>query len=391
VSSSRDSDSGNPFIVGAYEHPTRHAPDKTVAQLHVEVARGALDDAGLVMSDVDAYFCADADAPGLGPLGVIEHLGIRPKFVDSTDLGGAAYISHLNHAARAIRAGLCQVALVTMAGKPRTPAPGAVTRSGPVPGAAYEGVYRSSVAGLYAQAAARHMYEFGTTSEHLAWVKVAASHHAQYNPDAFLPKAVTVEDVVNSPLIADPLHRLDCCVITDGGGAVVLASPDAAKDLPRSKVLIRGVGETVRHQYGGYTDITTSGAVISGRAAFDEAGVTPDDIKCACIYDSFTISVIVALEDLGFCEKGKGGRFVSDGNLISGVGTLPFNTDGGGLCNNHPNNRGGMTKIIEAVRQLRGEANPEVQVPNCDLALAHGTGGWLATRSSSATVILERV
>jgi acetyl-CoA C-acetyltransferase len=381
--------SGKPFIVGAYEHPTRYAPDKTLAQLHAEVARGALDDAGLTMADVDGYFC-DSEAPGLGPLGMLEHLGIRAKYMDSSFIGGSAYISHLNHAARAIATGKCNVALVTLAGKPRSTDPSIVGNSYTGPEAAYEDPYRPVIVNLYALAAARHMYEFGTTSEQFAWIKVAASHHAQHNPNALMRNVVTVEEVVNSPMIAEPLHRLDCCVVTDGGGALVLVSPDVAKDLKRTKVRLLGAGEAVGHHAGGYPNITTSAARISGEQAFTEAGVTPADIKCACIYDSFTISVMIALEDLGFCAKGDGGRFVADGNLISGVGKLPFNTDGGGLCNNHPGNRGGMTKVIEIVRQLRGEANPGVGVPNCDLALAHGTGGWITTRHGSATVILER-
>ena len=234
------------------------------------------------------------------------------------------------------------------------------------------------------------MHEFGTTSEQLAWIKVAASHHAQHNPHAMLPEVVTVEEVVTSPMIADPLHRLDCCVISDGGGAIVVVHPDVAKSLKRPRVRIRGAGEAPKHQMGGRIDLTYSGAAWSGPAAFAEAGVKPADIKYASIYDSFTITVLIQLEDLGFCQKGQGGRFVADGNLISGVGKLPFNTDGGGLCNNHPANRGGLTKVLEAVRQLRGEAHPKVQVKNCDLAIAHGTGGQLATRHGSATVILER-
>ena len=243
---------------------------------------------------------------------------------------------------------------------------------------------------MYAMCAMRHMHQYGTTSEQMAWVKVAASHHAQYNPHAMLRDVVTVEEVVNSPMIADPLHRLDCCVISDGGGAIIMASPEIAKSLKRPLVKVIGAGEAPKHQMGGKVDLTYSGAVWSGPPAFAEAGVKPADIKYASIYDSFTITVIMQLEDLGFCEKGQGGRFVSDGNLISGVGKLPFNTDGGGLCNNHPSNRGGLTKVLEAVRQLRGEAHPAVQVKNCDLALAHGTGGSLGTRHNAATVIMER-
>jgi acetyl-CoA C-acetyltransferase len=234
------------------------------------------------------------------------------------------------------------------------------------------------------------MHEFGTTSEQMAWVKVAASHHAQHNPHAMLRDVVTVEDVVNSPLVADPLRKLDCCIVSDGGGAVIVARPEIARELKRPSVIIRGAGEAIKHTAGGAIDLTHSAGRWSGADAFAEAGVTPADIKYVSLYDSFTITVIMQLEDLGFCERGKGGAFVADGNLISGVGTLPFNTDGGGLCNNHPYNRGGMTKIIEAVRQLRGEAHPAVQVTNCDLAVAHGTGGMLGTRHGSATVVLER-
>jgi acetyl-CoA C-acetyltransferase len=191
-------------------------------------------------------------------------------------------------------------------------------------------------------------------------------------------------------MIADPLHRLDCCVVSDGGGAVIVARPEVAKSLARPRVAIRGAGEAPQGQNGGKIDLVHSAAALSGRIAFEQAGVKPSDIQYVSIYDSFTITVLMQLEDLGFCGKGEGGRFVAEGNLISGAGKLPFNTDGGGLCNNHPGNRGGMTKVIEAVRQLRGEAHPRVQVPNCRLALAQGMGGVLASRHGSATLILER-
>jgi len=183
---------------------------------------------------------------------------------------------------------------------------------------------------------------------------------------------------------------MDCCVVTDGGGAIVMASPEVARDLPRRGVKVLGHGEAVKHGDNGRIDLTYSGAVWSGPKAMEEAGVTPGDIDYVSIYDSFTITVLIALEDLGFCEKGAGGRFVLDGALVAPHGKLPFNTDGGGLCNNHPANRGGMTKILEAVRQLREEAQPAVQVPDCRIALAHGTGGNLGTRHGSATVVLGR-
>ena len=232
------------------------------------------------------------------------------------------------------------------------------------------------------------MHEFGTTSEQLAEIKVAASLHAQHNPHAMLPSAVTIEEVLSSPMVADPLHRLDCCVITDGGGALVITSEARARSLDRRSVRVLGTGVGIKHADAGRIDLTYTGARQSGRDAFAEAGVAPTDIQYVSIYDSFTITVLITLEDLGFCAKGEGGDFVSGGGLVSPYGRLPFNTDGGGLCNNHPANRGGMTKVIEAVRQLRGEAHPAVQVPDCRLALAHGTGGALAGRMGSATLIL---
>ena len=384
---------GKAYIAGIYEHPTRKADDKSLAQLHAEVAKGALEDAGLTKADVDGYFCG-GDAPGLGPLSMVDYMGLDVRHVDSSETGGSSYVLHVGHAAEAIAAGKCSVALITLAGRPR--AEGMATGTAPrnygsaAPDVQFETPFGPTTVNMYAMCAMRHMYEYGTTSEQLAWIKVAASHHAQHNPHALLREVVTVEDVVNSPVIADPLHRLDCCVITDGGGALVVVSPDVAKRIKRPRIKVRGAGESPKHQMGGQVDLTYTGAVRSGPAAFAEAGVKPADIKYVSIYDSFTITVLMTLEDLGFCPKGQGGKLVGDGNLIAGSGKLPFNTDGGGLCNNHPANRGGMTKVIEAVRQLRGEAHPKVQVKNCDLALAHGTGGSLGTRHASATVILER-
>ena len=392
---------GKAYVMGAFEHPTRDAPDKTTAQLHAECAKGALEDAGLSFADVDGYFCA-GDAPGFGALSMIDYMGLRNvRHMDSTEMGGSSYIAHVGHAAEAIAAGKCSVALITLAGRPRNGGsrPGASMRSGGgggglsdgPPEAGFEHIYGGSTHNTYGMCAMRHMYEYGTTSEQLAWIKVAASHHAQWNPHAYLKDVVTVEQVVNSRMISDPLHLLDCCVVTDGGGALVVTSPEIARSLSRPRVRVLGAGEAPKGVLGGdEIDLTYSGAVWSGPRAFAEAGVTPADIKYASIYDSFTITVLVQLEDLGFCAKGEGGRFVAEGNLISGVGKLPFNTDGGGLCNNHPTNRGGMTKVIEAVRQLRGEAHPKVQVANCDLAIAHGTGGSLGIRHGAATVILER-
>jgi acetyl-CoA C-acetyltransferase len=386
---------GKAYIAGIYEHPTRLALGKTASQLHAEVAKGALDDAGLTKDDVDAYFC-DGDAPGLGPLDMIEYLGLNNvRHMDSTETGGSSYVAHVNHAAQAIAMGPCKVALITLAGRPAAAAKeGERLRYGgpyPPPAANFENPFRPTIVNMYAMCAMRHMHEYGTTSEQLAWIKVAASHHAQHNPHALLRDVVTVEEVMASPMIADPLHRLDCCVITDGGGAIVVVAPEVMRSLKRPPVEVLGAAEAPKHLMAGQPDLTFSGARWSGPRAFEEAGVKPADIKYVSIYDSFTITVLETIEDLGFCAKGDGGKFVADGNLISGVGKLPFNTDGGGLCSNHPVNRGGMTKILEAVRQLRGEAHPKVQVPNCDLAIAHGTGGLLGVRHAASTCILERV
>jgi acetyl-CoA C-acetyltransferase len=397
---------GSAYIVGAYEHPTRKADALSVVRLHADVAKGALADAGLSKSDIDGYFCA-GDAPGLGASTMTEYLGLKLRHVDSTECGGSAPILHVAHAAAAIAAGRCNVALITLAGRPRAhlAAAQAAAKAGksdraplalkpPDPDApelAFELSYGPATQNLYAMVAKRHMYEFGTTSEQLAWIKVAASHHAQHNVNAMLRDVVTVNDVLNSPMVSDPLRRLDCCVMSDGGGALIVARPEIARQLKRPMVKVRGTGEAPKHGMGGQVDLSYSAAAWSGPMAFAEAGVTPADIQYASLYDSFTITVLMQLEDLGFCKKGEGGKFVMDGNLISGVGKLPFNTDGGGLCNNHPANRGGITKVIEAVRQLRGEAHPQVQVPNCSLALASGIGGALASRHTAGTLILERV
>ncbi len=384
----------NACIAGIYEHPLRVAPNHTVAQLHAEVARGALLDAGLSLNDVDGYFCA-GDAPGMGPVSMVDYLGLKKvSYLDSTDIGGASYLAHVSHAARAIAQGQCKVALITLAGRPKSEgSSGTQVRSqhAAAPDFAFEKPYSPAPLNTYAMCAMRHMFEFGTTSEQLAWIKVAASAHAQHNPHALLREVLTVEDVLSSPMIADPLHRADCCVVTDSGGAVIVVHPDIAKSLKRPVVQMLGAAESAKGQMGGKVDLTYSGVAWTGPRAFAEAGITPKQIRYASIYDSFTITVLIQLEDLGFCKKGEGGRFVEHGQLIAGKGSLAFNTDGGGLCNNHPANRGGMTKIIEAVRQLRGEAHPAVQIPNLEFALASGIGGALGTRHGAATLIMGRV
>ena len=384
---------GKAYIAGVYEHPTRKADDKSLAQLHAEVAKGALEDAGLTRADVDGFFCA-GDAPGLGPLSLVDYMGLKVRHMDTTETGGSSYVIHVAHAAEAIAAGKCSVALITLAGRPR--AEGMATGTAPrnygsaAPDVQFEYPWGPTVVNMYAMAAQRHMHEFGTTSAQLAWIKVAASHHAQHNPHALLREVVTVDDVLNSPMIADPLHRLDCCVITDGGGALVVVSPEVAKRLkrPRVRAARRRRGDQAPDGRQDRPHLYRRRPVGRHRLRGGRRHAGGHQVRVHLRQLHHHGADL--LEDLGFCPRGGGGRFVEDGNLIAGHGRLPFNTDGGGLCNNHPANRGGMTKVIEAVRQLRGEAHPKVQVPNCGLALAHGTGGSLGTRHGSATVILER-
>jgi len=375
---------GKAYVVGAFEHPDRVIPDRSVAQIHAENTAGVLADAGLRLSDVDGLFVVGGG--GMLPISTADYLGLTNlKYVDGTAVGGSSPVYHIGHAAAAIAEGKCNVALVTLANRPRSEA--AARSVNQSPEASFELVFGSSTLGMYALAAQRHMYEYGTTGEQLAWVKVAASEHAQYNPHALLKKPVTVEEVLSSPMLSDPLHRLDSCVVTDGGGAVIIASPEVARQVSRPKVKIMGHGEAPKHTNNGHIDLTYTGARWSGPRAFEEAGCAPGDIDYASIYDSFTITVVETIEDLGFCEKGKGGQFVADGGLRARGGKLPVNTDGGGLCNNHPG-MGGMMKILEGVRQVRGEAAPEVQIKDLELALVHGTGGSLGTRMASATLIL---
>ena len=380
------------YVAGVYEHPTREAPDKSIAQLHAEVAAGALEDAGLSTAAVDGYFTAGENyqVGRYPPLAMADYLGLDVSYFDSTDDGGSAYVNHVGEAATAIMAGKCDVALVTLAGRMRTYDGPQSEHDDLIMQENFERIYGGETLPLYALAARRHMHEYGTTAEQLAEIRVAASQHAQHNEHAMYRDPVTVEDVVESSVVADPLHLLDCCVVSDGAGAFVMVSDEVRRSIDRECVEVLGHGVAIDHHDAGRLDLTTTAARKSGPRAFDRAGVEPDDVDYASIYDSFTITVLQTLEDLGFCGKGEGGEFVEGGTLQAPDGELPFNTDGGGLCSNHPD-RGGMTKVIEAARQLRGEATPEVQVPDADLAIAHGTGGYLGTRHAGSTAVLGRV
>jgi acetyl-CoA C-acetyltransferase len=322
-------------------------------------------------------------------LATLDYLNLEPRYVDGTTVGGASFVAHVHHAATAIAERRCRVALITYGSTARSQGVAVGTR-GRAAGEyldQFEAVHGPTTVALYALVAQRHMHAYGTTPEQLAAIAVACRRHAGLNPDALYRDPITVADVLASPVIASPLHLLDCCVITDGGGAVVLVHPELARDLRKPPVAVLGAAEAVAHTAAGRRDYLVSAAARTGPRAFAEAGVTHADVDMAMIYDSFTITVLMTLEDLGFCPKGQGGWFAEGGRLELG-GDLPINTDGGGLSSNHPGMRG-IFLVIEAVRQLRGEAGRR-QVADCRIALVHGTGGALGTRHSGATLLLGR-
>jgi len=371
-------------IVGVSESECGRGVSLSPLQHQALAAKKALDDAGLKKSEVDALMTTDVI--GLPSLMVAEYLGIKPRFTDTTVTGGSAFVVFVERAALAIAAGLCNVVLITYGSSlwsdqhrfsnaavdPRMPA------------AQFEFPYGDlSPISAYSLAAMRHMHQYGTTSEQFAEVTVSSRQWANRNPDALLRHPITVNDVIESPMIASPFHKFDCCLMTDGGGAVVVTSAERARDLRQRPVYLLGSGFSATHMtIPQMEDLTVSGAVASSRQAFEKAGVTRSDIDVVQIYDSFTFSVILALEDLGFCKKGEGGQFVQGGRIGPG-GELPTNTSGGGLSYTHPG-AFGIFLVIEAVRQLRGECGDR-QVSDAELALVHGIGGWL---SSHATLIL---
>ncbi len=386
-------------IAGIYEFPGRRAGGLSRLQIKAECARQALADAGLRWSDVDAiYDCGEA-GPMQG-LTIAEYFGVSPRVVDTTAVGGSSYEFQAAHAARDIAAGRADVALLTYGSTARSESraigTGGRIPAEPQPGLNMETPYGLTLIGSYALVAQRHMAQYGTTPEQLAEIAVTTRAHAVRNPQAVAGLAdigirntgeISIDDVLGSRLIADPLHLLDCCIVSDGGGAVVIVSAAVAAGLRKPPVWILGSGEAVGYPLG-QGDITTSAAVRSGRDAFGQAGVCPDDIDIAMIYDSFTITVLTVLEDLGFAKKGEGGPYVAGGRLrFDRPGAPALNTDGGGLSSNHPGMRG-IFLLIEATRQLRGEST--AQVAGARLAVAHGNGGQLGTRHAAGTIILGR-
>jgi acetyl-CoA acetyltransferase len=322
-------------------------------------------------------------------LSLAGHLNLRPDYVDSQAIGGSSFVSHCLHAAAAIVGGLCEVALVVYGSTAASERFAIGTGGGFVmdPPDNFEAPFGPTIVGSYALVAQRHMHEYGTTSEQLAEIAVSTRRHASLNPAAQYQEPITVEDVVASRVISSPLHLLDCCMISDGGGALVLTSLERARDLRRPPVLIRGGAEALRHAGIGTRDLLDVAATQSGPLALRRAGVTHADIDMAMVYDSYTITVLATLEALGFCEPGEGGAFCANGRIGLG-GALPVNTDGGGLSSNHPGMRG-IFLVIEAAKQLRGECGPR-QVKDAELALAHGTGGMLGQRHSGVTLILGK-
>jgi len=374
-----------PVIAGIGTSQLPKAPDLDSVGHHILAARRALADAGLTLADVDGYCCAGGSRSEAEPDDMevmVEYLGLSPSYTDGTMTGGSSFEILVEHAAAALQTGLCETVLITY-GSDLLSRVGRKLGTGGhfrpeariVGPPQYEVPYGGIIVAAYALAAQRHMYEYGTTSEQLAAIAVAARDNAATNPEAMYRDPITVEDVLNSRLIADPLHKLDSCVISDGGGAVVLTTAERARDLPQVPATILATGSAETHwNISQMRDYTTTAAAQVGDLVFSRADVSRDDVDVLCTYDSFTITVLLALEDLGFCKKGEGGPFVADGNIALG-GSLPVNTDGGGLSALHPGMRG-MFLLIESVKQLRGQAIN--QVPDCDVALACGFGGWLS-------------
>lgn len=365
-------------IVGAATFGIGEAPGFTSMDLAARAAIAALDEAGIGLAEVDGLFVGQP-SDFLSGLTFAEYLGIQPRLTNNNRTGGSAFLTHMNVAALALAAGEIDVALIAYGSNQRTGTGGLVSAAAPN---IYEKPYglRLPVGG-YALAASRHMHEFGTTKDHLYAVVKSARDWAMLNPEAFLRKPVTREDYDSARMVSDPLSVLDCCLVTDGAAAIVMVRKDWVENRKAAHLL--GLGEATDHyQIAQMPDLTTSAAKFSGQRAFAQAGLTPADVNVVELYDAFSINTIMFLEDLGFCKKGEGGDFVDSGVTGPG-GSLPVNTNGGGLACVHPGMYGLFT-VVEAFRQLTGTAGDR-QVSGVDIAVAHGNGGFL---SSQVTAIL---
>ena len=372
---------GSVAIVGAAESDLGLvAPGTSPLDLIAQATHRALADCGLQLSDIDAVFTA-ASQLRMPTLSLCEYLGLRPRYQDSTGIGGSSFMTHLAHAMAAIEAGLCEVALIAYGSTQRSVSRAAASPREYNP---YESPYKPFLpATAYALAASRHMHQFGTTRTQLAEVAVAARQWAMLNPVAWEKEPLSIEQVLSARMVSYPLTVRDCCLVNDGGGAVIVTSAARAKAMGVKAAYVLGTGECLSHMsISSMPDLTVTGAQISGAQAFAMAGLTPKDVDAVQVYDAFSINTILFLEDLGFVKKGEGGAFVAGGG-IAPSGHLPVNTSGGGLSYCHPGMYG-LLVLIEAVRQVRGECGVR-QVPECDVAIAHGNGGVL---SSQVTVLL---
>jgi acetyl-CoA acetyltransferase len=373
------------YISGVAEAPLGEVADQSELSMIALAAREALADAGLTLADVDGLFVNYLGEEGSVQVG--EYLGIQPSYADSSDLGGAAFVAFLGHASSAIQTGRCKVALVVYASRQRTRASRTLNHWNlKATSSQFEQPYGlPAPLGQFGLLAARHMYEFGTTSEQLASVAVGAREWAAMNPKAWKRDPITVDDVLASRMIADPLHRLDCCLVTDGGGAVVVTGEPRARDSANIPIRIAGTGESHRQWHiPQLPSLDASPGAAAARTALQAADITPSDVDVFEPYDATTMSVLLALEDVGFCARGDSGAFVQEGNLRPG-GSLPAITSGGGLSYCHPGALG-LLLVIEAVRQLRGQAGTR-QVPGAAVGLVHGIGGLFST---AATAVLLR-
>ncbi len=385
-----DSLRGNVAIVGAADTEVGKVPQYGATALCVEAARRALDDAGITKDQIDGLVtCNSMAEPRMYHAEAIaEYLQIFPRYCISVGAGGGTTFSILHHAASAIATGVCDTVLISMADSLRTglSREQAMTLQSSTGHPQFEIPYGATVPAYYALIACAHMDAYGTTPEQLAAVAVSTRKHAALNDNAQMRENISVDDVLSSRMIADPLHLLDCSLVSDGGAAVILTSADRASDFPHHPVYVLGVGEGHGHEHISQAQsLTTSAAVESGRRAFAMAGLRPSDIDVAEIYDCFTPVVLIELEDLGFCKKGEAGAFVEAGETALN-GSLPMNTHGGLLSHCHPGNPGSMFALTEAVTQLRHDAGAR-QVKNAEVALAHAQGGIM---SSHATLILGR-
>jgi acetyl-CoA C-acetyltransferase len=385
-------------IVGIHEYPLRVAPGVSPLQIKAASASKALEDAGLRWGDVDAIYDTGGDQ-GIGGLGIAEYFGLKPRLIDTTYVGGSSFEFQANHARSMIAAGKCQVALLTYGSSAhsdrRAIGTAGATGVGPAtPINNMEDPWGLTLIGNYALVKTRHMFQYGTTNEQFAAIAVATRHHAMRNPEAVKAmtdlefvgvRDITVQDVLESRLIAHPLRLLECCMVSDGGGAVVIASPDVVRNTRKPAVWIIGCGEATKYRENN-GDITVSAGAQAAPIAFGEAGITAAEVDVLMAYDSFSITVMCLIEDLGFCKKGEGGAYVGDGHLVFDDPRKPaLNTDGGGLSSNHPGQRG-LFLLLEATRQLRGESTS--QVSDAKLAVAVGNGGQLGSRHATAVTIL---